>query len=289
MLHSMWALISRHWSARNEGIQAVGTILQSPQSALLHLNLDRFQFGDGLSFAPIVQGIQASRTLKKLTLKGCEFDSSSAHQLFSIYQSDTSSVHSLTLEGHGFTCLISSNELANLMRQSRGLKELDFTNLDSPLFTDSQELRILLEGDTPLERFKLSQIDDEECHALIEALPNVDRIKELTLDFMDGIAVPKVSLMDAFQKNSSLVQISTDDYFDNDDLACIALYLERNEQLPRLLKAPVGEVPLCLRPLLYKVAEQWKTGPSLIFHSLVALKDSLGLRWENGCKRHRVT
>ena len=95
------------------------------------------------------------------------------------------------------------------MRQSRGLKELDLTRLDrNSALPISRELRILLKGDTPLERFKLTfKIDDAECRALIHALPSANTIKELTLCFNWEISVPKCCLLRAFEKNSSLVHV----------------------------------------------------------------------------------
>lgn len=180
------------------------------------------------------------------------------------------------------------------MRLSRGLKELDLIEMDGS-FPLIKNLRILMEGDTPLERFKLSYINDAHCQALIHALPNAHSIKELTIGNYRRNSVSKERLLHAFEKNSSLVQVQVgdpedeDDYFNADDLAKIRFYTNRNEHLSRLLKAPIGEVPLSLHPRLLYIAKRCQTGPSLILQSLLLLNDSVGQEdWKMSCKRRGV-
>ena len=183
------------------------------------------------------------------------------------------------------------------MRESRGMKELALTNLyygfDRPIIED---LSLLLEGDTPLERFQMFEINDAECGSLVRALPNVHKIKVLSLNFPYRVDVPKESLLRAFEQNSSLIQVhvlrcenANFIYLNAQDCARIDFYTKRNEYLPRLLEAPNNkEVPLSLRPRLLWIAKQWPTGPSLMFQFLVLFEKDGGQDETTRSKRLRV-
>ena len=73
------------------------SIVESPHSALQHLQLENFEFTiEEFPFAGLVQSILVNQTLTKLTFGGwCTFDISPVQKLVSIYQSSSSNIQSL--------------------------------------------------------------------------------------------------------------------------------------------------------------------------------------------------
>lgn len=269
-------------------IQAIRTILEFPNSALHHLLLNSFHFRNDVSFAPMVQSIQAHRTLAKLAFAMCTFDFRSERELMSIYQSGTSHVQALTFQQ---SLVVDSHDaLTNSMRHCLGLHELNFVDYSGDDALNFSIVLELLKAETPVKRCKLSMIGDATCRNLIQVLPHARRLKELTLGIDTGISLPNESLLCSFEKNSSIVKIVIEgylNYFNAHNMARIRFYTTRNEQLPRLLAAGISEVPLSLRPRLLCVAKQCHSGPALIFQSLIGLRDSVGQGKEKVNLKHR--
>ena len=263
-------------------------ILESPRSALQHLMLTGFCFDNEHPLSLIAKSILANQTMKKLTFgHGTITDSSFVQQLVSIYQSSTSKVHFLGSEG--------SRDLQNLLpsifdHPFLGLNELEVDNIK----TGENIIRLpsLLTGETPLECCKLSWLGVDECQTLIQVLPQVHKVKVLTLGFAGTILNVKAGLLHAFKKNSSLVKVVIQYYTDvhednhvgNDyirfnvqELTKIGFYTKRNELLPKmLLEAPLSEASLSLYPKLFFIAKSSQRGPWLIWQSFLGLEDAIG-------------
>lgn len=273
-------------------LQAIDSVLMSSSSALSQLLLVDYSFRNGVDFDRVAQGIRAHPTLQCLFMIKCTLNSASAHQLMSIYQTETSNVKDLSL----LSCYFESPDLlAGLMRQSPHLKALNLGCSQGGRGGGLNYAPLLrcLEGETPVEHFQLHRLCDETCRALIEILPGMQKVKQLCWGLDAELTIRKEDLLRAFEKNSSLVEATFMEYsnfFNADDVARIRVYGKRNEQLPLLLESPTSIVPLYLRPQLFGIAKASHTGPLLVFRNLLRLGGAIGpTKAKRTSKRRRKT
>ena len=115
----------------------------------------------------------------------------------------------------------------------------------------------------------------------------------------------KEALLNAFEKNSSLVKVlvyynydtsifPSDDvqdvYFSDNQLTKIRFYTRRNQMLPQmLLEVPYSKLTLSLLPQLFRIAKPSQMGSAYDLRSLLQLKDTIGPKGEQSlCKRRRT-
>ena len=265
------------------------SIVESPGSALQHLQLENFLFNRvGTSFAVLVQSILVNQTLTKLTFGGwCTFDISPVQPLVSIYQSSSSNIQSLR-----FRQSVTYTRLLPLIFEHPipGLKELEVSGY---IIVEPSTIRLLTSGAMmSLERCKITQLMEDGCHTLIQVLPHVRKLKELILGLSGATHHLKEDLLNAIEKNSSLVKVMVyttvdsntyphDDgeevYFSDNQLTKVGLYTRRNELLPQmLLGEPYSEFTLSLLPRLFHIAKPSWMGSCYVFGCLLQLKDVIG-------------
>jgi hypothetical protein len=252
-----------------EHADALALFLRS-STTLEHLKLASYVFVKGL-LEPLVEGIQSSKSLAKLTIFNCTFDLESTRLFQSILELQNSenqnSIRKLVI-GHANTFASPIGQVVvNMLRPEEeqeaatkkvvSLEELDMTGdmngvvpFRSADFVEICGALGANSADIQLQQFRYGRIDNEGCEALTACLPKLLYLKALSIrDIAQHVTLSKMKeLIGGLRRNGSLNDVDivrrADGYgqqvrfFTEDQLRRVQFYCKRNETRPALVANP---------------------------------------------------
>jgi hypothetical protein len=287
-------LISRLWGrdprSTNTTSASACRLLQQmleTSASLIYLQLTEMPLNED-TFRAIAAGLRSSRTIQEISFCQCSLFAPGTVDLFETVFSElkSNSLHTLTLvSSFGSAQAVNCSQLAHIFTSSSCCwRRLNFT----PQFNqDPAPLIKSLEGDTShLERLALNFRSLHAGHArqqtlqsLVQSIPVMRGLRELDLclDQRDLAGNQKKQFMDAFQRNTSLVQcrvrnLREQTVLPRSDEKKLEFCCARNRNLPRLQASP-GNLPLCFWPDVLKFVQVREDRMDAVFRCLEALGD----------------
>jgi hypothetical protein len=246
----------------------LATLSAMLRSSNLHsLNLTRYYF-DRTSWECLVEALQASPSVTKLSLDSCDFDKEAALDLVpGLNQTCVKDLYfnadDALLSQYPPSTLTPSSMMVELLTSCSTLNELHLDGIYNLEESDMDIFRRLnaARADVRVPCLILDLLKSDEPQEFAEWLPHSVTLQSFCCCYF-GERVQASRVVRALRENGSMVHFSVPvEYFSKDDTRMIKAYGQRNEQLPKLLansssvvNSPESE--LHLFPTFFAVAKQ---------------------------------